>query len=86
VAKNGQIRLTTVLPNYGIEMRLLEVGRRMPASAASIVEAMVWAPYARDVAAVDESVRQAIGQEVHAALHMYRDGDEVIIPHRSHLV
>lgn len=69
-----------------IEMRLLEVGRRMPASAASIVEAMARAPYARDVAAVEEAVRHAIGQEVHAALHMYRDGDEVIIPHQSHLV
>jgi ubiquinone/menaquinone biosynthesis C-methylase UbiE len=69
-----------------VEMRVLEVMRRMPASAESVVEAMARAPYARDVAAVDEDVRQAIGQEVSAALHAYRDGDEVVIPHRSHLV
>jgi ubiquinone/menaquinone biosynthesis C-methylase UbiE len=69
-----------------IEMRVLEVMRRMPASAASVVEGMARAPYARDVAAVEEAVRQAIGQEVSAALHAYRDGDEVVIPHRSHLV
>ncbi|RPI49255.1 MAG: methyltransferase domain-containing protein, partial [Chloroflexi bacterium] len=69
-----------------IEMHVLEVMRRMPASAEAIVEAMARAPYARDVAAVEEAVRQAIGQEVSAALHAYRDGDEVVIPHRSHLV
>ena len=69
-----------------IEMRVLEVMRRMPASASSVVEAMARAPYARDLAAVEEAVRQAIGQEVSAALHAYRDGDDVIIPHRSHLV
>jgi ubiquinone/menaquinone biosynthesis C-methylase UbiE len=69
-----------------IAMHVLEVRRRMPASAQSVVEAMARAPYARDVAAVEEDVRQAIGQEVSAALHAYRDGDEVIIPHRSHLV
>ncbi len=69
-----------------IAIHVLEVRRRMPASAASVVEAMARAPYARDVAAVEEDVRQAIGQEVSAALHAYRDGDEVVIPHRSHLV
>jgi ubiquinone/menaquinone biosynthesis C-methylase UbiE len=69
-----------------ITMRVLEVKRRMPASAASVVEAMARAPYARDVAAVEEAVRQAIGQEVSAALHAYRDGNEAVIPHRSHLV
>jgi len=69
-----------------ITMRVLEVKRRMPASAASIVEAMARAPYARDVAAVEEAIRHAIGQEVSAALHTYREGAEVVIPHRSHLV
>ena len=69
-----------------IEMHVLEVMRRMPASPASVVEAMVRAPYARDVAAVEEAVRQAIGREVSTALHAYRDRDEVVIPHRSHLV
>jgi ubiquinone/menaquinone biosynthesis C-methylase UbiE len=69
-----------------IEMRVIEVMRRMPASAASVVEAMARAPYAREVAAVEEDVRQAIGSEVSAALHAYRDGDAVVIPHRSHLV
>ena len=69
-----------------IEMRVLEVMRRMPASAVSVVEGMARAPYARDVAAVEEAARQAVGSEVSAALHAYRDGDEVVIPHRSHLV
>lgn len=58
----------------------------MPASAVSVVEAMARAPYARAVAAGAEDVRHAIEQEVRAALHAYRDGDEVVIPHRSHLV
>jgi ubiquinone/menaquinone biosynthesis C-methylase UbiE len=69
-----------------IEMRIIEVLRRMPASAASVVEGMARAPYAREVAAVEEAVRQAVGQEVSAALQGYRDGDEVEIPHRSHLL
>jgi ubiquinone/menaquinone biosynthesis C-methylase UbiE len=69
-----------------IEMHVLEVMRRMPASPASVVEDMARAPYARNVAAVEEDVRQAVGQEVSAALHAYRDGEEVVIPHRSHLV
>jgi ubiquinone/menaquinone biosynthesis C-methylase UbiE len=69
-----------------IEMHILEVRRRMSASAQSVVEAMARGPYARDVAAVEEDVRQAIGQEVSVALQAYRDGDEVVIPHRSHLV
>jgi len=69
-----------------IEMRVLEVLRRLPASAASVVAAMARAPYACEVAAVEEAVRQAIGQEVSAALHAYRDRAEVATPHRSHLV
>jgi ubiquinone/menaquinone biosynthesis C-methylase UbiE len=69
-----------------VAMRVLEVMRRMPASAASVVGTMARAPYAREVAAVDEDVRQAVGAEVSAALEAYRDGDEVVIPHRSHLV
>jgi ubiquinone/menaquinone biosynthesis C-methylase UbiE len=69
-----------------ITFRVLEVPRRMPASAAAIVETMARAPYARDVAAVEEHVRHTIGQEVSAALQAYREGDEAVIPHRSHLV
>jgi ubiquinone/menaquinone biosynthesis C-methylase UbiE len=69
-----------------IEMHVLEVMRRMPASPASVVEAMARAPYARDATAVDEGARQAIGQEVSVALHAYRDGDDVLIPYHSHLV
>jgi hypothetical protein len=34
----------------------------------------------------EEDIRQVIGQEVSAVLHAYRAGDEVVIPHRSHLV
>jgi ubiquinone/menaquinone biosynthesis C-methylase UbiE len=81
--------LRTLVADAGfaaIVMHVLEVMRRMPASAASVVEAMARAPYAREVAAVDDAVRQAIGYEVSAALYAYRDGDDVVIPHRSHLV
>jgi hypothetical protein len=53
---------------------------------ASVVEAMARAPYARDVAGVDDAIRQEIGSEVSVALRAYRDGDYVVIPHRSHLV
>jgi ubiquinone/menaquinone biosynthesis C-methylase UbiE len=81
------LRQLVVDAGFGaIEMHVLEVRRRMPASAQSVVEAMARAPYARDVAAVEEDVRHTIGQEVSTALHAYRDGEEVIIPHRSHLV
>jgi ubiquinone/menaquinone biosynthesis C-methylase UbiE len=82
-------RLQTLVDAAGfgvITLRILEVPRRMPASAASVVEAMARAPYAREVAAVEEADRLAIGQEVSAALQAYRDGDEAVIPHRSHLV
>jgi SAM-dependent methyltransferase len=83
------VTLQTLVEDAGfgaVAIHVLEVMRRMPASAASVVEAMARAPYARDVAAVEEHVRQTIGQEVSTALHAYRDGDEVVIPHRSHLV
>ena len=81
------LRQRVVDAGFGaIERRVLEVMRRLPASAASAVEAMARPPAAREVAAAEEDVRQAIGQEVSAALHAYRDGDEVVIPHRSHLV
>jgi hypothetical protein len=69
-----------------VKMQVLEVMRRMPGSPASVVEGMARAPYAREVAAVAEGIRHAIGQEVSAALQGYGDGDEVVIPHRSHLV
>jgi ubiquinone/menaquinone biosynthesis C-methylase UbiE len=69
-----------------ITIRVLEVKRRMPVSVASIVGAMARAPYAREVAVAEEASRQAIGQEVSAVLQAYRDGDEAVIPHRSHLV
>jgi ubiquinone/menaquinone biosynthesis C-methylase UbiE len=69
-----------------IEMQELVVMRRMPSSAASIVEGLARAPYARDVAAVHEEARMAIGQEVSAALQAYRDGDDFITPAKSHLV
>jgi ubiquinone/menaquinone biosynthesis C-methylase UbiE len=83
------VTLQTLVEDAGfgaVEIHVLEVMRRMPASAESVVEAVARAPYARDVAAVEEHVRQTIGQEVSTALHAYRDGDEVVIPHRSHLV
>jgi ubiquinone/menaquinone biosynthesis C-methylase UbiE len=69
-----------------VKMQVLEVMRRMPGSPVSVVEGMARAPYAREVTAVAEGVRHVIGQEVSVALQGYHDGDEVVIPHRSHLV
>ena len=69
-----------------IEMQELVVMRRMPSSVESILGRMATTPYARDVAAVHEEARRAIGQEVSAGLQAYRDGDEFIIPSKSHLV
>ena len=62
------------------------IGRRDDERELLIVEGLARAPYARDVAAVHEEARMAIGQEVSAALQAYRDGDDFITPAKSHLV
>ncbi len=43
-------------------------------------------PFARDVAAVSEDARLAMGEEVSAALQAYRDGDDFVYPFKLHLV
>jgi ubiquinone/menaquinone biosynthesis C-methylase UbiE len=69
-----------------IEMQVLEFIERTPASVEAVLEGMAWSPYARDVAAVPEATRQALGQEVCAALQGYRDGNHFVLPCKMHLV
>ena len=52
----------------------------------AVLEGMARSPYAREVAAVPEATRLALGQEVCAALHAYRDGDHFVLPCQMHLV
>ena len=54
---------------------MLEFIERTPASVEAALEAMARSPYARDVAAVPEATRLALGQEVCTALQAYRDGN-----------
>jgi SAM-dependent methyltransferase len=69
-----------------ITMQELVVIRPMPASAEGIVADTARTPFAHDVAAASEAARQALGEDVIAALQAYRDGDTLAIPHKSHLV
>lgn len=69
-----------------ITMQELVVFRQMPASAEDIIADTARTAFARDVAEASEEARQALGQEVSAALESYRDGDQLLIPHNSHLV
>ena len=68
-----------------IEMKEVEVPIRRPASVEAIIESMAWLPFARDVAEVSDEARIAIGQEIHVALHAYRDGDDFVYPFQSRL-
>jgi hypothetical protein len=69
-----------------VNMQELVVLRPMPASAEGIIADTARTPFARDVAEANEAARQALGQEVSTALQSYRDGDRLLVPHKSHLV
>ena len=69
-----------------IEMQVLEFIERRPASVEAVLEGMARSPYARDMAAVPEATRLALGQEVCAALQGYCDGDHFVLPCKMHLV
>lgn len=69
-----------------VTIQELLVLRPMPASAEGIVADTARTAFARDVAAASEAARQALGQQVSAALQEYRDGEKLVIPHKSHLV
>jgi ubiquinone/menaquinone biosynthesis C-methylase UbiE len=69
-----------------IEMQVLEFIERVPASAEAVLERTARSSYGPDVAAVQEDTQRALGQEVWAALHAYRDGDDFVIPCQNHLV
>ncbi len=59
-------------------MRETAFTRRHPASANAVLAHTARTAYARDVEAVSEEARQAIGQEVCATLHAYREGDNFV--------
>ena len=69
-----------------LQVQELVVMRPMPASAEGIIADTARTAFARDVAEASEAARQALGQEVSVALQSYRDGDKLLIPHKSHLV
>ena len=69
-----------------IKIQELVITRREPSSADSVLEFVARLPIARDVAAVSEEARIAIGQEVTDALQSYREGDEFVMSVKSHLV
>ena len=79
-------RLVSEADFHDLDMKELEIIVRRPSSVASMIESMLRMPFARDVEAVSEAVRQAMGQEVVDALQVYRDGNEFLIPFRFHLV
>ena len=69
-----------------IKMQELVMTRREPSSADSVLEFVARMPIARDVATVSEEARQAIGQEVSTALQPYLEGDEFVMPVKTHVV
>ena len=69
-----------------LTMQELVVIRPMPASAEGIIADAARTAFARDVIEASEEARQAFGHEVSGALQSYRDGDQLLIPHKSHLV
>ena len=69
-----------------IDITDLEINFRLPSTANAILEAIARNPYAGDVAALSETSRQELGQEVSTALEPYREGDVAIIPGQLHLV
>ena len=71
---------------HALDMQGIEVPIRRPSSAQSIIESMAMLPFARDVAAVSEDVRLAMGEEVSAVMQGYRDGDDIVYPFKLHLV
>ena len=67
-----------------IDMKVLEVMIRIrPSSADAMFETMAArSPFSREIA----EVRMTIRQEVSAALQAYRDGDDFVMPWKTHLV
>ncbi len=69
-----------------IEIREMAFTRRHPASANAVLEFTACQPCGRDVVAVSEEARQAIGQEVCATMQAYREGDDFVESMNIHLV
>ncbi len=66
---------------HPIEMQEIVITYRLQASVKAVVETMALTPVF-----VPEESRMTIGQEVCAALQDYRDGNELIVPGKNHLV
>jgi ubiquinone/menaquinone biosynthesis C-methylase UbiE len=71
---------------HGIEMRIMEFMIRFRASVDSVLGWIASAPYAREVAAVSEEARLAVGQEVVDALQPYLEGNDFVVPQEALLV
>ena len=69
-----------------LNIQELIMTRRESASIDTILAYIARSPYAREIAAISEEARQAIGQEVIDALQAYLEGNEFVIPQKSHLV
>lgn len=69
-----------------IEMQEVGFTRRTPATASAVMDRANRSPYARDIGAAGDQVREAIGREVCEAMQPYREGDEFAEPMSNHLV
>ena len=69
-----------------IEMQVQEFMRHEGASAEQVVVSMARLPIAPDMAALSEDTRMQIGREVSDALQAYREGDDFVMPQKTHLV
>ncbi len=69
-----------------LELQTVALRECTPATAEAVLERVARSPYAREVAAIHEDAQRALGQEVCAALHAYRDGDDFVIPYHNHLM
>lgn len=69
-----------------IDMQELAFMRHEGASAEQVVVSMARLPIAPDMAALSEETRMQIGREVSTALQAYREGNNFVMPQKTHLV
>lgn len=71
---------------HHLNMQELSMTRRDPATTDTVLAYIARSPYAREIAAITEDARQAIGQEVVDALQPYLEGNDFVVPQKVHLV
>lgn len=69
-----------------IEMREIEIIRRLPATPSAILDLAMRSHFSGGMNAVNEETRQTIAREACEALADFRDGDEFAIPMKNFLV